>query len=328
MTEQELPSEDELFNGRATDGSRPAMPSGRLYEKWGKPIPGGDENKTHDEVERDRLHYQIDRQHLARLDKCCRFAEAMVDVGLDAIANAPPEAVAEAVAETQSANGRPPYSGDKRPRTVGAAVLPDDPRERDEISTAQCEAAADQLAAALEAAGDAAPTPKLSSQTRAIPLEKAILIGERGSKLLMTASAKRTEIAHRLVNTALTLDTRRSFLQNRSVAVVYATLLHLDETFREIGFGSWMPFRYPDQWLSFCGVMQRVLAANGLIHSDNPEVYRKLLDETPPVKIPGTIDERVKQAQTPEHLGLCARNRGPRTFDELARILKSQPPPQ
>ena len=151
--------------------------------------------------------------------------------------------------------------------------------------------------------------------------------------LLMSASAKRTEIAHKLVEQALTLDTRKSFLQNRAVAVVYATLLHLDETFREIGFGSWMPFRFPDQWLAFCGVMRRVLAANGLIHSEHADVYRKLLDETPPVEIEGDVRERARLARTPENISLCHTNRGAATLADLRERLTpeahhpSNPPP-
>ncbi|MCA8917149.1 MAG: hypothetical protein KDB90_17295, partial [Planctomycetes bacterium] len=84
MTERS-PSSEELFNGRAADGSRPSMPSAGLDDGWTDPIPGGDENKTALEIERDRLDYEIDRQHLNDLDLTCRFARKMVHLGLHAI---------------------------------------------------------------------------------------------------------------------------------------------------------------------------------------------------------------------------------------------------
>ena len=44
--------------------------------------------------------------------------------------------------------------------------------------------------------------------------------------------------------------------------MVASTLLHLDDEFDEVGFGSWMPFRYPDQWLMFVGVMTGLFFMN------------------------------------------------------------------
>ena len=332
MSEHEIPSEDELFNGRMADGSRPPMPSGELYQHWEREIPGGDEDKSPAEIERDRLHYDIDKQHLARLDKCCRFAEAMVEVGLNALHNpgsyaredvpapdenqntedaAPatghgPEAHATTHGQDgRATSGRRPYTMNKQYRTVGQLPgpeagqggdkikVPEDPAEHDEREVAGFERDVKDLVEMLanatacaepsnsslrparkggenEPNGEENTIPALpggaerrGGQAHATPLrlDQAILIGERGSKLLMNASAKRTEIAHKLVDLALKLDTRKSFMQDRAIAVIYATLLHLDKSFSEIGFGSWMPFRFPDQWLSFCGVMTRVLAA-------------------------------------------------------------------
>ena len=150
-----------------------------------------------------------------------------------------------------------------------------------------------------------------------LPLEKLLPLAEKSARLLLSASAKRAEIAHRLVERSLALDIRRAFLQDRAVAVVYATLLHLDDQFSKLGFGSWMPLRFPDQWLAFCGVMRRVLAANGLIHSEHADVYRKLLDETPPVEIEGELHERVQNAKTPKNPARCWENRGASDMKEL-----------
>jgi hypothetical protein len=123
-------------------------------------------------------------------------------------------------------------------------------------------------------------------------------------------------------------------MQDRAIAVIYATLLHLDKSFSEIGFGSWMPFRFPDQWLSFCGVMTRVLAANGLLHSKHADVYRRLLDETPMVEIEGELKERVQASKTPINMGLCYENRGAANMAELRARLEAEvwnpphPPPR
>ncbi|MCB9935623.1 MAG: hypothetical protein H6840_08005 [Planctomycetes bacterium] len=167
-----------------------------------------------------------------------------------------------------------------------------------------------------------------------LPLEKLLPLAEKGARLLVTASGKRAELAHKLVDRALGMDIRRSFLQDRAIGVVYATLLSLDEQFRDVGFGSWMPFRFPDQWLSFCGIMRRVLAANGLIHSKHADVYRRLLDETPPVEIEGEVQDRVKMAKTPHNPARCWENRGAENMDALRERLYHEvdhppyPPPR
>ncbi len=91
----------------------------------------------------------------------------------------------------------------------------------------------------------------------------------------------RVQLARRAAKVAARRDLRVDFLHDRAHAVVRDTLLHLDKKFWDVGFGGWMPFRFPDQWLMFVGVLRRVLAANGLIHSPHAQVYRKLLEDTP-----------------------------------------------
>lgn len=157
--------------------------------------------------------------------------------------------------------------------------------------------------------------------------EQVLALGERCARLLVTLSEKRAEVAHKLVEQSKAVDIKTSFMWNRAHGVVAATLLHMDETFDALGFGAYMPFRFPDQWLMFCGVMQRVLAANGLIHSKNADVYRRLLEETPPVEWPEgmeTVQERVKKLKTPENWSRCWINRGARTMDELKERLEKE----
>jgi hypothetical protein len=151
-----------------------------------------------------------------------------------------------------------------------------------------------------------------------------LAMAERGCKLLMAISPVRTKLALELIDMAMELETKQSFMWDRAHALIYATLLHMDEHWAELGFGSWMPFRYPDQWLSFCGIMTRVLAANGLIHAKHADVYRKLLDETPPVELKGTLDERIKESKTPHNIAQCKSNQGAYTMSELKARLQSE----
>jgi len=150
------------------------------------------------------------------------------------------------------------------------------------------------------------------------------VLAERGSRLLLAVTPRRTALAMELVSMAMELETKQAFMWDRAHAVIYGTLLHLDEHFQELGFGAWMPFRFPDQWLSFCGVLRRVLAANGLIHSEHADIYRKLLDETPPVELHGSVYDRVKESRTPHNISHCHRNRGAATLSDLKKRLKTE----
>jgi len=139
--------------------------------------------------------------------------------------------------------------------------------------------------------------------------EQRVLIGERGAKLMLKLAPLRAKVAHDLVERAKAVDLKEDFYDDRAAGVVKNLLCHLDdEAFHELGFAGWMPFRFPDQWLMFCGVLRRVLAANGLIHSEHAEIYRKLLDETPPVE---------NEARPPNNWSKCWMNRGAESMDAL-----------
>jgi hypothetical protein len=114
---------------------------------------------------------------------------------------------------------------------------------------------------------------------------------------------------------AVETDERRAFMENRAVAVVLHTLLAMDQKFIDVGFGAWMPFRYPDQWLLFCNLLQKVLAANGLIHAKNPDTYRRLLEETPPVE--SDDFQGPNPGRMPYNWARCWTNRGATTMQEL-----------
>jgi hypothetical protein len=115
-------------------------------------------------------------------------------------------------------------------------------------------------------------------------MNQVLNLSMAASKQLARNAVLTRKLAGEAALRANQVDVRRAFIEDRAHAVVANTLLALDEEFRELGFGAWMPFRYPDQWLMFCGVMRRVLAANGLLTVDDPEVYRRLLAETPYVE--------------------------------------------
>lgn len=74
------------------------------------------------------------------------------------------------------------------------------------------------------------------------------------------------------------------FYKSQAVKVVEGVLFGMDQEFYDQKFGDWMPFSYPDQWIKFSSVLSKVLAANGLIYGKNPDVYRRLMEETPPLE--------------------------------------------
>ena len=159
-------------------------------------------------------------------------------------------------------------------------------------------------------------------------LNQTIALGLRAAKELVAIGPALLEAEEKYSTLTADAELRKWFLQDRAVHVVLDMCFHMDEQFREVGFGNWMPFRYPDQWLMFCGVMQRVLAAHGLIKSQvDPEVWRKLLDETPPIS---SISEGAKIGP-PTSYAKAFRGRTIKTFDDLVdRIMnvrkKTGPP--
>ncbi|MCC6463983.1 MAG: hypothetical protein IT463_01435, partial [Planctomycetes bacterium] len=63
------------------------------------------------------------------------------------------------------------------------------------------------------------------------------------------------------------------------------------------------------------GLLSRVLAANGLIGAKNAAVYRRLLEETPPV-------ERAEgEAEPPKGIAKCHENQPVKALDELWKLV-------
>jgi len=173
--------------------------------------------------------------------------------------------------------------------------------------------------------GEGAPK---SKRARELSVGQGAAIVMKAAPLLAKLAAMRECVLKTMIEFGCKADTKEAFMQDRAVAVVHATALHLDEEFQELGFGAWMPFRWPDQWLSFCGVLRRVLAANGLIHSKHADVYRKLLDETPPVEFERDPEKRLRQSRIPKNLARGFRLQSAETLEDLSDwVLYRGPPP-
>jgi hypothetical protein len=112
-----------------------------------------------------------------------------------------------------------------------------------------------------------------------LPAKETLRLGYDAARLLVSVSGERVQCAHRQTALERRAGPREDFLNDRALAVVKGTLLELNEHYGEQGFGAWMPFSGPDQWLIFCDLMNKVLAGNGLIHSENAETYMRLLKE-------------------------------------------------
>ncbi len=141
-----------------------------------------------------------------------------------------------------------------------------------------------------------------------------ISLGLRAAQLLAEHGPKLVKIEEKYCNLNADAELRKSFLEDRAVCVVLDVYTKMDQEFVDLGFGNWMPFRYFDQMVAFVGILQRVLAARGLIKSDtDPDVYRRLLDETPPIS---PVSESYYCAP-PQGLGVSYRTRTIKTKPEM-----------
>lgn len=227
--------------------------------------------------------------------------------------------------------------------TEGGGIVPPVPCDADEEEIKamsqvadECEALLDYIDRSSSGAGSAQPIdakcppvsrepardnmgedvhPANTRHNAKLKFEVAIAIGERGAKLLLNAAEKRAASGVRIIDLCTKLDNRDKFMHDRAHAVTHCTLMHMDESLRECGFTGWMPFRWPDQWLMFIGLMRRILAANGLIHSKHASVYRRLMEETP-------LPEN--DARPPQNWSQCWVNRGACTMDELRARIKEE----
>ena len=297
LMDDDFPSEQEFFNGVRDDGRPLKYPSAeftpgptKLFSTEPAEPPVVDAKLTQIEKDAARLHYEIDQRLMEDLDAVAYYGKRMMELGLSGME----EHTQRKAKENPASHGREPADS-----------------ATDDANTAKPDAPRSRTGAGRGKGSDD------------LKLSQLIALGQQGAKLVASVAEQRAAIAHKLVEQSSKLDIRHSFMQDRAVAVIYTLMLHLDKEFQEMGFGAWMPFRWPDQWIGFCGVLTRVLAANGLIHGKHAETYRKLLDETPPVEFKGTLKERIRESKTPEPLGKCKSVQGARTMSELLEKVKS-----
>lgn len=96
---------------------------------------------------------------------------------------------------------------------------------------------------------------------------------------------------------------KRDFFRDRALKVIEDVFGDLDKKYEADGFGCWMPFAYPDQWMIFHQTMRKVLAANGLLYAKNAEHFKRFLEETPIVSRnpkPGTFASPADYTGKPE----------------------------
>lgn len=343
----ELPSEEELLAGRMKNGSRPPLHSRHLYDPWTEPLPIGEDDKPAIEQTAEDLHFEVELQRLDGYQECEADAQWMVNNGKeifelhkqlalkeeateqagseDTLDEAPEETPEDAPEQTPETAPQEtsPEGADKPAPMRGLAGLPGLPEDSSGStgSTGKSKRAVreqrkqvrkQRVMDVMRKPRPRPANPYVDAKTGkpTISASVALALVERGIKLKLSILDKRAACAHGLIDMATQKDKRQLFLEDRAHAVIASLLMHLDEEFEEVGFGGWMPFRFPDQWLMFCGIMKKVLAANGLIHSKHADTYRRLLDETPPVEVKGSVQDRKDWWNTPENWSTCWTNRG------------------
>jgi hypothetical protein len=155
-------------------------------------------------------------------------------------------------------------------------------------------------------------------RVRHIKFSAAVILAMalRAAKDLPKLSAELRDLESKLLPAEAEIKLKQEFYFDRAFCVVNDMLNSMDTAYKQLGFGQWMPFRFPDQWLMFTGILNRVLAAHGLMPSGNAAVYRKLLDNTDPIS-PASAD-----AGAPKSYGLCFRNREYKNIQHMLDRMK------
>ncbi|KAA0215949.1 hypothetical protein EDM80_04820, partial [bacterium] len=107
--------------------------------------------------------------------------------------------------------------------------------------------------------------------------------GRQASERLQVLTLERRRVAYLCIESAAEVDLKTRFIEDRATAITRGTLLALDKAFLDLGFGGWMPFRYPDQFLMMTSLMEKLFAANGLITPKGANHWRRFIEDTPEV---------------------------------------------
>lgn len=296
----------EYYNGVCDDGSRPPIISQELIHDFGphdrppfaEPPP---KKNTPAHIAASKKTLAGKQEHHRRMNKVALFHERMVDLGLVAM-----DVVQE---ELKS----------------GIAVPAMDVSEPSRL----CQR---PEAAGYDHRRDADATPPVTSHAGRMPMPRAprsrlavalavIAMAQRSGRELARISPELLKLDTELPQEEADAALKSEIYLDRAISIVTDTMTAMDTAYGELGFGNWMPFRFFDQWIIFCGLFQRILAANGLMHSDNPECYRRIIDETPPIT-PLSKDcyreaKSHKAIRPPKSMGYMYRAREWKDFNEI-----------
>jgi hypothetical protein len=339
-------SEQEYVNGVADDGTPLEIISQHLTPPWGetekRPPIGPHAVSSPQHLEFDQKALEAERAHIARVRKSVALMEGTVDLGDLARQILAVDAQIELETKRRHLERLKNTPVDQDVPPVGEVAVPAAPAGPDDasgIAVSAMRGARVPRSPAREARegraspgrhepeargthcrdGNATRAPRGPREPRVpnIKFSPALLLtlALRAAKDLPGLSEKLRDLEAKLLPAEAELKRKQEFYLDRAVSIVTDTLNSMDEKFGKLGFGHWMPFRYIDQWLMFTGILNRVLAAHGLMPSGNAAVYRKLLDDTDPIS-PACAD-----AGPPKSYGLGYRVREFRTMkDMLARI--------
>jgi hypothetical protein len=339
-------SEQEYYDGVAADGrplnilSRHLIPPRNEHEVY-PPIGPHAQGAATTAAPNSRFHLEADarildaeRAHLERVRKCVKFLEGTVELGeigraiLATQAEIELELKRRRLARLKAAPLDELVEGEENAPASSAAPAAGRPApefDTDQQRPGTAETPAPQTAGAAAIPKAPAPQeprePREPRAPRAPRFSAALLItlALRAAKELPALSAELRDLESRLRPAEAELKLKQEFYLDKAVAVITDTLSCMDEKFGKLGFGNWMPFRFLDQWLMFCGVLNRVLAAHGLVPSGHAALYRKLLEETP------SISPAAADAGPPKSWGLGYRVREHRHFQTmLDRILENR----
>ena len=147
--------------------------------------------------------------------------------------------------------------------------------------------------------------------------------GATGASMLTKFTAERMKIVRELMVATRKSNRKLEFFGDRAHAIVRGAMLELDHAFLDVGFGGWMPFRFPDQYLIFTSVMRKILAANGLICPKGPNHWMKFIKETPEVP----REKEFPQAPIEMLPSWCVskKDKEIKTFEELKQVAEGIP---
>jgi len=134
--------------------------------------------------------------------------------------------------------------------------------------------------------------------------------GRQACERLKGLTLERRRVAYLCIEAAAEVDLKTRFIEDRATAITRGTLLALDKAFVDLGFGGWMPFRYPDQFLMMTSLMEKLFAANGLLTPKGANHWRRFMEETPEV-------HRAEPLVMPEGISNQPRNATVKTLADL-----------